>query len=355
MPSAKKTFMVVGVPLIAAAAVVLAMLWLNGTFRKNEIHPAVLPTSRPAVDGKVVAVTRVERPLLADVVGSVQAEKRTTISSRLSANIVAMHVSAGDVVKKGDVLVELDDRDLKSRVAQSRETLKAVEAKRDMTRIELDRVEQMVSKNVATTYELDQWKANWATALADVARATQGVTEAEVTLSDTVIRSPIDGVVIDRQAEPGDLASPGTGLMTVYDPSRLRLEASVREAYIGKLHGGQSMGVWIDALNQSRAGTVEQIVPAADPSSRSFLVKVHIEDPTDLFPGMFGRLRLPLGERRDLTVPAAAVRQVGQLSLVMVATADGDERRSVRLGEKLGDDVVVLAGLDEGEKVVVGE
>jgi len=332
---------------------VLAMLWLANAFRTDKIKPGEEPAPRGVVGGNVVAVQRVMRPQVAEVVGSVQAENRTTVAARLVANIVEMRVRAGDRVKKGDVLVVLDDRDLRARVAQAHESLTAAEARRDLTKIELDRVNEMFNKNVASSYELDQWRTNHVTAVSDVAKAQQAVAEAEVALSDAQIKCPIDGIVIDRQAEPGDQASPGRPLLTVYDPSRLRLEASVREAYVGRLKLGQPIEVWVDAVQGLRKGQVQEIVPAADPSSRSFAVKVHLNEPAGLYPGMFGKLILPLEEREDLVIPRQAVIRVGQLALVDVDGAGGAERRAVRLGAAEGDQVVVLAGLAQGEQVIV--
>lgn len=341
--------------LVAAVVVIVAMAWLSGVFRSGKIPPGTVeaPVTKPV--GQTIAVKLAERARTADLVGSVQAENRTAIAARLVANIVQMKASAGDRVKAGDVLVVLDDRDLKTRVAQAKEMLKSAEAKRDLAKIEMDRQEKMVAQNVATQYELEKWRAEFITSTADVARGQQAIQEAEVALSDTLLKSPIDGIVIDRQAEPGDQAAPGRTLLTVYDPSRLRLEASVREAYIGTISPllNKPIAVFIDSISAERQGVVQEIVPAADPASRSFLVKVHLTDPKGLYPGMFGRLRLPVGQEQRIEIPLAAVEQVGQLNLVQVQTPEGVQRRSVRLGESDGQRVEVLAGLAEGEMVVM--
>jgi RND family efflux transporter MFP subunit len=296
----------------------------------------------------------VTRPYLADVVGSVQAVNRTQIAARLLANIIEMRVRAGDRVQADDVVVLLDDRDLRARVAQVNQTLKAAEARRDLAAIELGRVADMVSRNVASEFELDRVRAEHVAAAAEVARLQQAVAEAEVALSDTQIRSPISGIVIDRQAEPGDQASPGKALLTVYDPARLRVEASARESYAGRLRVGQELAVYIDALDQERRGRVQEIVPQADPTSRSFDVKVELADSGNLLPGMFARLRLPLDPQRRIEIPLSAVRNVGQVQLVRVADPAGGHinRRAVRLGPASGESVVVLAGLAEGEQIV---
>ena len=338
--------------LVATTVVVVAMLWLSGCFRRGRIEPGQVQVPRRPVAATTVPVQRVSRVQMAEVVVTIEAEQRTTISPRIMAHIVEIRVRSGDRVKKGDLLVQLDDRDLSARLGQSLQSLRASEATRDLAKIELDRLQQLAERRVASESEVDQWRARHAAATADVMRAQQAVSEAEVLLSHARIASPIDGIVIDRHAEPGDQAETGRALLTLYDPSRMRMEAAVREAYIGRLTIDQPISVFVDALGQQRTGTVDQIVPVADPTSRSFIVKVKLADSSGLFPGMFARMRIPLGEESRLEIPASAVRQVGQLALVDVLVGNQAQRRAVRLGRTDGDRVEILAGLNEGEVVV---
>lgn len=342
--------------LVAIAVVVGAMLWLSGAWRSGVISPAKLARPSEPYAGPTFTVQATTRPVEVDLVGSVESEVRTTLSGRMTARIVAMPVQSGDRVTRGQVLVQLDDRDVKTRVAQAAEALHAAEAVRDLARLEVDRLSPLVEQRVASPYELDQWKTRHAAATADVIRAQQVVREAEVAASDAVITAPFDAVVVDRLAEPGDMAAPGKPLLAIYDPARLRLDASVREAYIARLSqlrsSGQPIGVLITATGRQVSGLVRQIVPAADPLSRSFVVKVHLDDPTDLYPGMFGRLRVPMEQAQVVEVPQQAVREVGQLSLVRVIENGQVATRAVRLGHTRGDRVEVLAGLQPGEQLV---
>jgi len=348
---------IVGKSATAAAAALIvagAMLWLSGAWRGGKISPAnVAAEAPPATLPATAVVERSVRPYYAELVGSVQARYRSAISARLMANILEVRVSAGEHVKAGDVLIVLDDRDLKSRVAQANEVFKAYEAKRNLTKIELERVTKLAKEAASTAYELEQWRAQHTAAVADAARAEQAVREAEVALSDAIVKCPLDGIVIDRLAEPGDQASPGRPLLVVYDPTRLRLEASVREGYVGRVAKGDPILVHVDARREERKGTIEEIVPASDPLSRSFLIKVSITDPVGLYPGMYGRLRLPLEPQQRLEIPLSAVQQVGQVSLVQVVVDGRPQRRAVRLGHVANGRVEVLAGLSEGDRVAV--
>jgi len=357
-PKARTAAARAAVGVVTAAVVLAAMAWLSGTFHRDRIRPRTLAdadaaASAPAA-GTVFVVQRRERPRDVEVVGSVQSESRTNIASRIVANVAEMRVNAGDAVKRGDLLVVLDDAAPRARVEQAREMLRAAEAGRKLAETELGRVATLRDTGAVSRNQVDEWEAKLAVANSDAARARQAIAEADVGLTDAQLKAPFDGIVIDRLVEPGDQAFPGRPLLTLYDPSRLRLEASVREAYTGRLSLGQKIAVRIDAIGADRTGSVRQIVPASDPASRSFLVKVHLDDPKDLYPGMYGRMSVPLGAETRIEVPESMVRRVGQLTFVSVLEDGRAARRAVRLGRVAGADVEVLAGLREGERVVGG-
>lgn len=356
---------------VAAAVVVGAMMWLSGVFRRDKITPptasaessddarrASAPEAAAAAAAATtqpIVVRKVEQDQDVEVVGSIQAETQTTLSARLVGNILEIHVDAGDAVRKGDVLVVLDSAAPKARVEQARQGLRSAEASLTLAQIQVDRLTHLAEANASSKIELDEWTARLNMAKADVSRSQQAIVEAETGLEDAVIRAPFDGIVIDRQAEPGEQAAPGKPLLTMYDPSRLRLEASVGESYAGNLKIGQPLAVTIDALSsQQRQGRVSQIVPSADPNSRSFLARVSLDDASSLYPGMFGRVRVPLGRQAVLQIPLAAVHEIGQVSFVNVVPngKSAVERRAVRLGQQRDQAVEVLAGLSEGEQVL---
>lgn len=343
----------ISVSLVMVAAVLVAMGWLAGVFRRDRIAPEVLHAAATRPAGTEVVIQSAPRSVFADVAGTVQAEVKSSIASRLVANIVELKVNAGDRVKQGDILVVLDDAAPRARVEQARESLRAAEATRALAEVEWRRVSEAAQAKAASESERDTWKARLDSAAADVSKAQQSVKEAEVGLQDATLRSPISGIVIDRLAEPGEQASPGKPLLTVYDPSRLRVEAYVREAYISQLRTGQAVSVFVDALATTRKATVQQIVPSADPGSRSFLVKAALDDASDLYPGMFARVQLPLPQEQSIAVPRDALERIGQLAFVTVTNGEKVERRAVRTGREFSDSIEVLAGLQAGERVIV--
>jgi RND family efflux transporter MFP subunit len=250
-------------------------------------------------------------------------------------------------------LAVLDARDLVSRAQQMRETLKAAQAQRDLAKSELARVEELLKRNVTTRQRHDQVVSALRVAEAEVDRLRQSLAEAETALSYTEIRAPGAGRVIDRLAEPGDVAAPGQPLLRLYDPAALRVEAPVRESLAVNLTVGQTLRVEIPALQETVEGPIDEIVPFSDPGARTLLVKVAIPADPRLLAGMFARAAIPAGERERILVPATAVTRIGQLEFVTVVGEDGVARRLVTTGNSTGDGrIEVLSGLRAGERVV---
>src|ERR1019366_4158378 len=156
------------------------------------------------------------------------------------------------------------------------------------------------------------------------------------------IRAPFDGLVVAKLADAGAIATPGVPLLLVEDPSHFRLEATVDESKMGAVQLGEAVPVVIDALGaQAFAGKVVQIVPAADPASRTFTVKIELPPSAQLRSGLFGRARFPHGQRESVVIPQAAVISRGQL-----------QARYVTLGSASAQQVEVLSGLQAGDQVV---
>jgi len=338
---------------LSTAAIVLLMLWVLGSFRKDRIQPGSAAAPERKADGLptwTVALTTV--PVTSEAVGTVRAEHVATVTSRVVATIVQLRVSAGQRVSKGDVLVELDDRELRARLEQAREAVRAAEAALAQAQSNFKRDKPLFDQRVISAYDFDITETALKTAQANLDRLRQAQQEAEANLSYAVIRSPFDGVVIDRLAEAGELAAPGKPLLSMYEQNRLWLEASVPEQQLARVRVGQAYTVRIDAYGRTLRGRVVEIVQSADPATHTVLARVRLEDPRGLLPGMFGRLLIPESPQQVLTIPANAVRRVGQLTSVDVIQDGRVERRTVQLGRAAGAEVEVLSGLAPGEKIV---
>lgn len=336
------------------AVIVVMMLWLTGAFRMDRIEPGMLGVKvRPATGVSAFALAFSRIPVVSEAVGTIQPEYRMTISSRVSANILEMRVRAGQRVQKDTLLVRLDCRDLTARAGQARETLRRTQATRDLATSDYRRDKPLMEKAVIPRSEFDQTDMRLRTAEADVQHAQEAVREAEVALSYADIKSPATGVVIDKLADVGDLAAPGKTLLTMYEENHLWLEANVREREASLLRIGESYALRIEATGEKIDGKLVEIVPSADPSSRTVTARVALPPTEGLYPGMFGRLSIPVREREALLIPEAAIIRIGQLTMVDVIAESSLKRRSIQIGEQLGDRVEVLSGLAEGEQVAI--
>jgi len=347
----RKSLKKVVLPLVAIVALLLIIAWIAGLF-SEKIQPGVNIPAAVSLDD-AVPVTAVDVTIIEKVPASVEATQATLISSRLMARIVAVNVRAGDTVKRGDLMLELENSDIKAQVLQAEANLRASSARLKEAQQTLARVKELQAGGVMSTSDLDKAVANHEALIADVAGARQALAEARTALSYTAIVAPFDGRIVDRFAEPGDTAQPGTKLLALYNPLNLRVEAQVRESLALGLAVGQPLKVEIPSLQKTVDGVIEERVPAADPGSRSFLVKVGVAFDKDMLPGMYARLLVPAGLERQLLIPADRVAHIGQLALVWVAQGSHNYRRFVRVGQEVNDgQIEILAGLIEGDMVL---
>lgn len=283
--------------------------------------------------------------------GTVVARVQAELSSRMTARVEEVLVEVGGKVRRGDILIRLDNEDLDARVRQQQQGLVAAQAQLNEIRLENRRTRALFSRQLSSQAELEKSSAALVSAEANLQQQIAAVREVKTSFGYSVIAAPFDGVIQSKAVNPGDTATPGKMLLSLYDPLQLQLQVPVPESQLGLVESGQESPVWFDALHRSLQGTVTEIAPAALGSSRSFLIKVDLESGHKIFPGMFGRLTVGGGTRLTLMVPGQAVETIGQLQYVTVATEQGDERRLIRTGKRRGDLLTVLSGLSDGEKV----
>lgn len=337
--------------LVALAGLLLVVAWMAGYFRPR-IAPG-LSLQQVADSGNSIPVVQDTVAVTESVPASIEAREATIISSRLLARITAIRVRAGDYVEQGELLLTLEKSDLDARRRQAEERARAVTARLVEAQQNLERAEELHQRGLIAVAARDAARADAAALAAELSSAEQALQEAETAAGFSEIRSPIAGRVVDRFAEPGDTATPGAKLLSLYNPFSLRVEARVREQLALSLRPGQVLSVTVPSAKARFDATVEEIVPAADPGSRSFLVKATAPAGRGLLPGLYAQLVVPAGERTRLLVPADRVAEVGQLNVVWVATETGAERRFVRLGEGAVDGrLEVIAGLTDGDRLL---
>jgi len=314
----------------------------------------------PKFSGATAVAISETLPEMRVTTGTVRSANVSPLAAKLMGNVTRVLVSEGDRVRAGDLLLEIDDREMRAKSAQAAAgadeadqaiagaranaevmaaTYKRFAALRERGSVSAQEFDEVAAKNSAAQAQLSQ-------TLARRAQARAGIAEAETFVGYSRVRAPIDGIVTARMIDPGAQASPGMPLLTIEDDARYRVETTVDEELASRIHAGDV--VRVDG-NEAR---ITNIVPAVDPTTRSALVKIELPKHSGLRSGTFVHVAFPIGTRSGITVPASAVQRRGQLTSVSVIDTDGVARmRLVTLGESAGERIEVLSGIDAGEKV----
>jgi RND family efflux transporter MFP subunit len=319
-----------------AITLLLTALSLNGCGHKVERIPADL---LPPATVRVQKIERKPRIATEEVVGTVRAKLHAVIEAKVSGRVEKMPAVPGLNVQAGELLVELDAREVQARYDRTLAVRQQAEA-------DLQRANTLLAQKILSPAEFDNVQSRFR---AEDAAAT----EAQTMLGYTKVTAPFTGTVTRKYADVGDLAAPGKPLLEMEDSRELRLEADVPEAVVGRLALGDKLSVRVSSLSNELGAVVGEISPAADPGSRTFLVKCDLPPTVGLRAGQFGRAAMPVGETSALRVPAAAVVQRGQMELLFVATNGHAQMRIVKTGRRVGAEVELVSGVDAGEAVIV--
>jgi RND family efflux transporter MFP subunit len=319
-----------------AITLLLTALSLNGCGHKVERIPADL---LPPATVRVQKIERKPRIATEEVVGTVRAKLHAVIEAKVSGRVEKMPAVPGLNVQAGELLVELDAREVQARYDRTLAVRQQAEA-------DLQRANTLLAQKILSPAEFDNVQSRFR---AEDAAAT----EAQTMLGYTKVTAPFTGTVTRKYADVGDLAAPGKPLLEMEDSRELRLEADVPEAVVGRLALGDKLSVRVSSLSNELTAVVGEISPAADPGSRTFLVKCDLPPTAGLRAGQFGRAAMPVGETSALRVPAAAVMQRGQMELLFVATNGHAQMRIVKTGRRVGAEVELVSGVDAGEAVIV--
>lgn len=295
-------------------------------------EPGELPPSSEPVD--VAASRSVASYGLVTAPGTVVAEEEAELATRTSGRIRRVHVEIGSTVSAGDLLVSLESDEVDARI-------RSAEAAAELARGWHERISALAGDGAATAQELDDAKARL-----DMAEA--GLRDARAQREYVILRAPFFGVITARRADPGDLAVPGAPILEMIRSGGLKIEADLPAELAGQLAAGDQIDVYWPETSQRHAAQVTRAVPAVERASRRFRIEAHfVVDSTGLPaipPGSF--VRIELGERAATTrwIPEDAVVTRGQLTGVFVVDGDELRLRWIRLGQRLGSSVEMLAG-----------
>ncbi len=328
-----------------------AVLAFAGCGTEKAPPPAAAP---PELRTGVVEMRDLELTHSAEA--TVEAVRQSTVSAQIAGRIVDLRFDVGDVVRKGDVIARIDERAATQAVAASQAQVAEAEAALRNARVNFERSKQLLAQKFVSSAAVDKAEADYRAAQARVAALLAGAGQAATERSFATIVAPYGGVVSARHVELGEMATPGKPLMTGFDPSTLRVVATVPQAQVGAIEAVGKARVEVPGLGKWIEARRVTVVPAADPRTHTTRVRIELpEDVRGVYPGVFARAHFVVGRAPRLLVPREAVLRRSEVTAVYVIDAKGfPQLRQVRLGAAADEQSVeVLAGLKAGERVAL--
>ena len=342
---------------------VAASAFIAGCHSGSTVQSAAVETVR----AHIAESRQQETPQVVRTTGTLHARETTILSAQVVGRVQQVTVHEGDNVAAGQTLVVLDDSTLRASAEQAEAAVKAAASQQataqtnaDLAASTLARYQQLQAQKSVSPQEMDEVtrRAEAAAAQVDALRAQGGAARAQASgasamLGYTRVRAPFAGVVTSRTVDPGTLAAPGVPLLQIDSSGALQFQTTVDESAIAAIHIGMKLPVKLDAMPASTEGTVAQIVPAADPATHSFLVKIDLAPSKQLRSGMYGSAEVTTGARQTIVVPRSAVVLRGSLPCAYVLDSNGiAQLRYVTLGREQAGMVEILSGISAGEKMV---
>jgi membrane fusion protein, multidrug efflux system len=310
------------------------------------------------IDTAVVEASGSSNVYVAD--GYVEAVRQTVVASQVPGRITALTVKAGDAVKAGQVLARVDERAAAQQAAASQAQVGAAQAQLEVARKEYERSQRLFQKQYISQAAMEQAEAQYKAGQAQANALLAQAGAASTATSFHTLAAPYHGIIASVATELGDMAAPGKPLMTIYDPSALRVIASVPESYASALKTGIAVQLEFPGVAENLRWQTAQsmtVLPTADPASHTMQVRLGLAPNLRQFaPGTFARAHLPVAGQRSqvLSVPLQAVIRRTELHAVYVLGNQGKfQLRQVRPGRTTGDRIEILAGLKAGERVAL--
>lgn len=340
----------------------VVMLWAAsigfGCARSGETGEASSSQQGPEERATPVEIITVECCNFGDAImatGRFEANEVVDISSKVAGRIQEMRFDEGDAVEQGDLIVKIEDTELRLTLERARAELKRREADLLGAERALKRAHELYEKSIATEAYLDEAQQMHDVAQASVAQAQAEVGLAEQHLADTQISAPLRGVLAQRRYAVGELMQVGAPIFTLLQLSPIKLEIQVPERRIPELELGQQAAITVDALDGAQyAGEIQYVNPFLDPLSRNLMVRLVVpNEDMMLKPGMFARASINTGAHQNiLAVPRDAILFASSESEVFIVEDGVARKRRLELGADWRELVEVTAGLTQGDQVV---
>ncbi len=332
---------------------IMKALWTKLAAAALLALPIVATAQMPFLTATVERETLMHERILD---GRVEAVQRSTISAQTSGRVLEIRYDVDDFVEQGDLVVQISDTEQQSRVRAAEGNLSEARAQFLEARADFERIENIFGEQLVSEAEYDRARAARDAARARLESAQAALAEAREQVEYTQVRAPYAGIVTERHVEVGESVSPGSPLLSGISLEQVRVEVDVPQQLMDPLRRHRTAYVVLDGGERIEAESLT-IFPYADPATNSFQVRVNLpelDDTSGLFPGMFVKTAIKLGEDQRLVVPSEAV--VFRSEVVAVYVIDPEGRivfRQIRVGRELPEGFEVLAGLRQGERVAL--
>jgi len=304
-------------------------------------NPAKARKARPAHAVETIVVSRQAVRIKRTLTGTLEAPRTVHVHSQLSGRIIKLPFYEGDNVKKGEVLVHLDDALLAVGLAK-------VVASRKQTEVNMRRLQKLVPSKLATEDELAR-----AATLVELARAEESLQR--TLLSRTVIKAPFGAVISDRLKEPSDIVAINEHILTLFDPGFMTAAVRVPEQLHSRVSVGDAVQVRIDSLgDNSFPASILRIHPVVDAQTRQGMVEIRLDPvPGDARPGQLCRVTLETAETSRRLIPLNALQYDSHGSYVYRLSDDSKALRTpVTIGLQIGESIEIIDGVNDGDKIV---
>lgn len=318
----------------------------------------VVEDNSPVITVKINQVkTNGNSPFLS-VSGKIQASNSADLSTRMMGYVNKVHVNVGDRVRKGQLLVSINNSDLQAKRAQVNARITEASAAYKNAQKDYNRFKNLFADNSASQKELDDMTANYEMAKARLESANQMKNEINAQFAYSNLTAPFNGIITSRNVEKGNMANPGMPLISIETQGNFEVMAKVPETEISDIKTGTSVDVLVKSINQTIKGKVKEVSPSAKNTGGQYLVKIDIEKTdANILSGMFTTVQFPMersAKSELVLVPKGVIVTNGQLSGVYtVSQTNTALLRWVRLGRTFGNQVEVISGLNADEAYIV--
>lgn len=290
--------------------------------------------------------------------GALTPAQQATVRAQIAGALIELKVDEGQSVRKGETIGRIDDRDLRVAAESAQTAVRSAEMSLRVAESEAARTESLVKAGALASRDLEQARNAVEAAQAQLAGTRARLAAVEQQLGDTTIRSPLTGIVSETPANAGDIVTSGTALVTVIDPSSMRLEASVQSDQLAFVKVGAPVQFEVRGYpGQTFSGLIERVSPVADPATRQVSIFVSVPNTGGrLIAGLFAEGRIATAVRQTLVVPSRAVDTTGPTPSVTVIRDGKVARVPVELGLRDGqtERVELVSGVQAGERLVTG-